>query len=362
MTAALLASPVNTRPTLRIDGRRHEAADELLQAMTVREALGGLSSLEITFRDFVSQPGAAPAFAFGDSRILKFGADIKAYAGDIAAPQEIFRGRISALECEADDAGAPLFTALAEDRLQSAHKTRRSRTFDNASPADIVRKIAADHNLTPVIGAGLDQPKTTFVQMNQSDLAFLRWLLARFDADAQVVGDELQASGRARNPRGEVELRLHDNLLSVRIVADLAGQTPETRSAGWDPASGSAVDGKATGGELGPGGGRTSASLVEQALGAGPREAIGHLGAMKQGEADLIARAAFSRRARRFLRASGRCAGNAALRVGATVKLKGVNPQFEGAYCVTAATHRYDQRTGYITEFAAESAFFGGGG
>ena len=48
--------------------------------------------------------------------------------------------------------------------------------------------------------------------------------------------------------------------------------------------------------------------------------------------------------------------------VGATVKLKGVNPQFEGAYCVTAATHLYDQRTGYITEFAAESAFFGGGG
>jgi uncharacterized protein len=360
MTQALTVSPVNTKPTIRISGQRYAVVDELLQSMMLHEATGGLASLELTLIDWVSRPRAAPEFAFSDSAILKLGAEIKAYGGDVQSPQELFRGRISAIESEASADGPPLITVLAEDRLQSARKARRSEIHEQSAPDAIIRKIAQRFGLTPVIGGGLDQPVCDWAQLNESDLAFLRRVLDLVDGDIQVVGGELQASLCARRPRGRVDLRLHDNLLSLRVTADLADQTREQRVAGWDAEAGASASFKATDGGLGPGSGRTGASFIEAALEPGRGEAAGHFGVMPQAEAEITAKALFSKRARRFVRAKGLAEGTTALRTGAWVTLSRVNPMFEGEYCVVEARHSFDQLTGYTTAFTAESAYFGG--
>ena len=137
---------------------------------------------------------------------------------------EVFDGHVTALEAEVGPSTAPLFTLLAEDRLFKARKTRRSRTFDEVTPADIVRTIAGDHGLTPEVRDGLDAPTGTWSQMNESDLAFLRRILDRFDADAQAVAGALQAGPRARDPRTTVILRLGEALVRARMTADLADQ------------------------------------------------------------------------------------------------------------------------------------------
>jgi uncharacterized protein len=361
MSSTLVATPLNTRPTLRFGSNAHAAADELLQTLEMREAVGGLSSMEMTFTDWgPAAHGQGVDFAFADGRILKLGTEVTAYAGSTAAPQEIFRGRISALECHAPQDGPPLISALAEDALQAARKTRRARVFDRSSPADIVRAIAAEHGLTPVLRDGLDQPVSDWTQMNQSDLAFLREVLERTDADLQVVGAELQAGPRSGPARNAVELRLHDNLLSVSVMADLANQPSEIRVSGYDPVAGESVAGHATDGRLGPGSGVTGPALVRRALGGTRAETIGHAEALTQGEADLLAKAVFQRRARQFVKVQGRAAGNPALRVGTHVTLERVSPIVAGTYIVTEAVHHFDQRTGYITRFCAESAYFGG--
>jgi uncharacterized protein len=359
MPAALLATPVNTRPTLRVNGQQNAIVDELLRGMIFREERGGLASLEVVLTDWLTRGGGQAGFAFGDGAVLKLGAEIRAYAGSTQRPQELFRGRVSALESSGQQDGPPLLTVLAEDRLHKARKTRRSRVFERMTPADLVRKLAGEHNLTPVI-RGLDRPSCDWVQANQSDLAFLRALLERFDADLQIVGDELQAGPVSSWSRGQVELRLHDNLLSVDVIADLADQATEVRTAGRDPASGETVRGSASSGDLGPGTGRTAAALLRQAMDVDKPETVAWNETMTAAEADLLARSVFQHRARRFVRATGRAVGNAALRVGAQVRLKRLNPLFEGPYIVSAATHRFGHGSGYITEFSAESAYFGG--
>ena len=42
------------------------------------------------------------------------------------------------------------------------------------------------------------------------------------------------------------------------------------------------------------------------------------------------------------------------------VEITGVGPRFENAYYVTHAQHRFHRSSGYITDFRAESAYFGG--
>jgi phage protein D len=194
------------------------------------------------------------------------------------------------------------------------------------------------------------------VQMNESDLAFLRRVLARVDADLQLVGDRLQVGPVADAPRATVTLMLGTTLMRARLTADLADQATAIRVGSYDPASGEAVSAEATSGRMGPGSGRAGATLLRETF-EDVREHIGHHGPMRQSEAQDIARAQFGRRARRFVRVDATARGNPAIRVGTQVTISGVNPFFENDYTVQEATHRFDLATGYLTDFIAEGAY-----
>jgi phage protein D len=73
----------------------------------------------------------------------------------------------------------------------------------------------------------------------------------------------------------------------------------------------------------------------------------------------VVAEAALDQRARRFVRAEGTAEGNARLRVGASVTLGGISPQFDNTYYVVRACHLFDMKQGYRTEFNAECAYLG---
>ena len=92
---------------------------------------------------------------------------------------------------------------------------RRTKLWQNSSIADIARSVASQLNLTPVI-TGLTDSLPVLVQFNESDLAFLRRLLARYDADMQVVGAEMHVSARKDVARGSIDLELHSQLRRVR--------------------------------------------------------------------------------------------------------------------------------------------------
>jgi uncharacterized protein len=212
--------------------------------------------------------------------------------------------------------------------------------------------------MTPVITA-LTAPVGTWAQWNESDLAFLRRLLGRFDADAQIVGRELHASPRGDVRRGSIELELHGQLARARIRVDLANQTTKLTTRGWNAAAGRSVSGTAT--QLthaGPGRGRDGAALLGELIGA-RAEHIGHVVVGTDEEAQAIAAAAFDQHARRLVQLEGVAEGNAQLRVGAHCSVTGVDRQFENTYYVVRACHRFDMREGYRTEFAAECAYLG---
>lgn len=344
------------RPTLRIDGNENEKADTLLQAMTLTEREGGLSSLALTFANWASRNDGSAGFAFEDEQVFKLGTEIKVYGGEVAGPTELFRGKVSAIEIGFDSDGPPRLTLHAEDALAKARLARRMQVYENQSVADIAREIAGRHGLTPVVSGLTDTG--TWVQCNESDLAFLRRLLARYGADCQVVAAELHVSPREQVRRNEIELRLHSQLYRVRAVADLSQQATELRVTGFDPSQGQAVAGTGSGAPLGPGQGRKGADRMRDVFGD-REEQMSHRLALTQNEARALAEAQFAARARSFVRVEGVAEGNPSLRVGSHVRLVDVSPRFDNTYYVLATTHRFDVRRGFETEFTAESAFFG---
>lgn len=357
--AALSQLPIfSARPTLRLDGQEDERLSLLIGAMAMDEREGGLSTLMLQLDNWVATGDGGAELAFGSGSRLRLGARLAVYAGDTAAPVEIFQGPVSALEMVCDHGRPPQLIALAEDALGAARQTRRSAVYTDMSPAGVVQEIAGNLDLTANV-SGLESPVATWAQVNETDLGFLRRLLGRFDADLQVVGDRLQVAPRSEVQRGSLELALYSQLSRVRVTADLAHQATSVSVAGWNAVDGQAVSADATAiGHAGPGSGRSGLDWLSQAMGQRP-DHLGQPAVATDDEARAVAEAALDQRARRFVRAEGVAEGNPRLRVGSHVRLTGVGAGFDNTYYVHRACHRFDLRHGYRVEFGAECAYLG---
>src|SRR6185295_12707644 len=106
-------------------------------------------------------------------RDLKLGTKIKLYSGDENRPREIFRGVVSSLEAEFPQEGPPEILVLAEDPLHKSRLARRTKVHDHLKLATFAKDLADKLGLTPRI-SGLSEDQGTHIQLNESDLAFLR--------------------------------------------------------------------------------------------------------------------------------------------------------------------------------------------
>lgn len=345
-------------PTVQIDGQFDDKVTAQLLGLEMCESEGGMSALELRFSNFGSFSDDLAGFVFEDGAILKLGAEVKVFGGEVSSPTEIFRGKITGLETRFPGNGPPDLIVLAEDSLQGARMKQRSKNWDITTLSDIVNQVAGNVGLTPVVD-GLSQTVGTQQQFLESDLHFLRRLLARYDADLQVVGSELHASPRAQAQRNTVELDMNSQLHEVRILADLSQQVSKITATGWDYQQGTAISATSQTTSFGPGSGKSGKDWLEQALSQRSVQ-LAQFTALDDSDAQALVDAEFAQRVRRFVVAHGVAEGNPTLRVGSYVKLNGIGPRFSNTYYTTSTVHRFDTATGYQTEFTAECAYLGG--
>lgn len=346
-------------PTVKIDGQGNDKVTAQLLSIEMREQEGGMSSLEMRVSNFGSYSSGLADMVFEDGSILKLGAEVLVYAGDASTPTEIFRGKITALEGRFPQDGPPDLVVLAEDALQTARMKRRTKNWDSTTLNTIAQQIATNLGLTPVL-AGLNTNIGTQQQFNESDLHFLRRLLARYDADVQVVGAELHASPISQAQRNSVEIDLNSQLREVRVIADLSHQVTQISATGWDYTQGQRISVTSSTSSFGPGSGQAGKDWLQQALGA-RSEQIAQYTALNAQEAQALVDTEFSERNRSFVVAHGVSEGNPNLRVGTYLKLNGLGQRFSNTYYTTATVHHFDTQSGYETRFRAECAYLGGG-
>lgn len=345
------------RPTVHVNGDVRPRVSSLLVAMDLTEHEDGLSALELRLTNVLGGPGQPGGFAFEDEQSIKLGDRIVVYAGVETSPTELFRGVVTGLEAEFPEAAAPTLVVLVEDALQAARMARRTKTWEQCRIASVAEEVASRIGVTPRVDGFLEDIGTQ-VQLNESDLAFLRRLLARNNGDVQVVGGELQVARRDRVRRGSVTLNLHSQLRRATVTADLAHQVTAVTVTGWDGARGQRVSGTCRSAARGPGSGRLGGELLRQAL-RERAEQIGHLAVADDAEARSLAEASYFDRQRRFVVVDGVADGNPAIRVGTHLTLGGLGPRFSNTYYVVRCRHRYDLMRGYETDFTGECAFLG---
>jgi hypothetical protein len=339
-------------------GQSYPLVQQNLVKMRMHEALGGLSSLELSFVDTVEEGGTSH-YAAGSGSPLELGAGVRLFAGphEVGAP-EIFDGQVTALEAEIREGQPPLITVLAEDRLFPARRRRRTRLFEQQKLGDVISTIAGDYGLTPEVRDGVDQTTRDWMQADETDLAFMRRILHEFDCDMQVVGNRLQVGRVAKDRRALVTLAVGDTLVSARITADIAEQVNTLKLGSFDPGAGEIVNASGDAAGFGPGSGSAGPDVLRDKFAAVTMH-LGREPPLTDSDGTKRAELEGQRRARTFVRVDGCAIGNGNLRVGSWVELAGVNPRFANQYAVREAVHRFDLSDGYRTDFIAESAYLG---
>jgi len=349
---------VSARPTFAVEGTvRADLAQDLL-GLRIEESTDGLYSCEATFANWGPLRDGQVGFPHFAEDTFDFGTALQV---DTLADEEmktVFEGRVTALESRVPDGRAPALTVLAEDRLQDLRMTRRTRTFEELSDADVARQVARDHGLQAEVD--VDGPThDVLAQVNQSDLAFLRDRARAIDAEVWVEGDTLRLQDRGRREAGDLALTHGEGLRSVRVRADLAHQQTDFTVSGWDVQAKEAIeetaDASALQRELN--GGQSGAAALEEALGARTQQMV-HTTPLTTDEARALAEASFRQHARRFVEARGVAEGDGRMRVGAQVELRGVGGRFEGGrYTLTEVVHSFDPERGYRTRFEAQRPY-----
>lgn len=354
----LLAAYVAT-PRLTVGGDDQPQFAENLLTLQVESDIVGMSRCVLTARNWGQRDGG-PAYLYDDRCLLDFGAELCVAIGPDGT--KVFRGLISAIAADYPSDSAAQVSVWAEDDLYDLRMTRRTRTFADSSLADIADTIAGEHGLQARVDVGRVQ-RSVAAQLNQSDLAFLRTLARREDAEVRLDGTDLHISRRPDRGAGEDAPRLTygGNLLSFRVRADLADQVSEVRATGWSVADKNSIDEACDAAELGSElGGLTSGSnILENSLGR-RIEPLVRAVPLESAEARALAKAAYLERARRFVTGTAVTGGTPQARVGGVVELAGLGRMFDGRYTVTRVRHRFDLATGLRTQLEVERPGIGG--
>jgi phage protein D len=353
MTEPLFASAA---PVFLVDGQvKGELARDLVR-LDIDEDTGGMKRLSARFVAQGPVPGATDeGLLYLDGRVFDFGKSLEVSIGPTQVARTVFKGVVSALEAVFREGSEPEVLVFAEDKLMQLRMTRRMKTYEHQSDADIARAIAGEHGLA--VEADAEGPTYDRVQQwNQSDLAFLRERARSIRAEVWISDDTLHFTTRDKRAGTELTLVRGNRLLSLDARADLAHQRTKVKVSGYDAAARDQIDEEAGGDAIQAeiAGGRTGPDILNQAFGERVSYRVREV-PLVSGEATDWARAEMLRRARAFVRVHGVTDGSPDMTVGSKVRLERVGQPFEGGgYYVTEVCHTYDLTDGFRTRFVAE--------
>lgn len=359
------AGIVAAEARIAVDGEERPALSQGLLSLSVEETTEGLYRCEARFGNWGAQ-GDRAGYLYFDREVLDFGKAFSVTLGSGAGEGEVFRGRISCLEAQYGRGTPPAIVVLAEDRAQDLRMVRRTRVFEDMSDADVFEQIAGEHGLQPEID--VEGPvHTLLAQVNQSDLAFIRERARWLDAEVWLDDRTLHVQPRTRRaPNGggdELVLEMDRGLLEFSVSADLARQHTSVVISGWDVLAKDRISIEAEESVLSNelNGDKSGASILDVAFGKRVDRLVHHV-PLTSAEAQGLAEASFRAQARRFVSGAGTARGDARLRVGVRVTLRGLGDLFDGSYYISESKHLFARHVdgGYTTELVVERPGLGG--
>jgi phage protein D len=269
----------------------------------------------------------------------------------------LFKGEVVAVEPSWTQDGLATYTIRALDQAQRLARGRKTRFFENKKDSEIAQTVGSDAQMS------VEADETTEVhpytlQRNESNLTFLKRLAARNNFQVTVDEGKLLFK-RANTQSGATNIKMGENLRSVKMAFNSMDQVKEVIVRGWDIREKKEIVGKASAGNIEKIGGGSDGSSLSSGLFGDSTAYITDVPVSSQAQADEVAKSEMNRLARQFAKGSCTVEGNDALRAGTTVKMDGLSSQHNGTYYIISSRHMVTPDSGYITEITFCSNTYG---
>ncbi len=262
----------------------------------------------------------------------------------------LIKGEITALD-PVFDSDYSYMSVRGFDPLYRLRFGTRLHAYTNMTDNAIVKYIAGKQKLTAIA----DAPTTKYdyiLQNNISDFDFLLGRAGRIGYEVLIQDSKLYFRKCQEGKSPVVEMTFGEDLqkFSARLRALTSGSRVEVR--GWDQKQDAAFSAVASNGsEISRmGGQRTGFAVTTAALPASPIT-LPYSGVVSPNDASSVAKAVYNAELNEFLEGDAACDGNPLIRAGVNVRFANLGGVFNGLYYVTGAVHKFDDESGYFTEF-----------
>ncbi|QJW34871.1 VgrG-related protein [Cellulosimicrobium protaetiae] len=349
----------SARLVVRVDGR--ELAADVAPLLTAAVVDARRDAPSVFVLDLSDEHGTVL-----DKAGIRVGStvDLSVQLAGSGGPTALLTGEVTSLEADLGPGGRRT-TVRGYDRAHRLVGRRRTATFVNVSPSDVVRKVARDAGVTvgtvDAVGEVLDH----VWQPNISDWDLLVRLADRYGATVGVRQGRLDfrlppessgapgAGASARRDPFVVEQGV--NLLALRATVSAASQVPRVEVRGWDRQEKQAVVGRA-------GAAARGAQVPGVAPGdlaakvAAPALVVSSTRYATAAQASAGAKGVADRLGSGFAEIEATVLGNPRIDVGRPIALVGCGEPFDGRYVVSAVRHEIGADLGYRTYLTVSDA------
>jgi phage protein D len=331
-----------TQRKIKVDGvELTPEIDGQVETVVVQDRLRMPDSFVLTFRDPKHSIISKAKISIGSEVVIESGAP------GVETPDELMVGEVTSIETEYDRLGSRA-VVRGYDALHRLSAGTNSRTFENTTYSDIVRKIAKEAGLN----VDLDMTTGTLdhvIQPNVSDLHFIYYLAGRCGYTVSVKKKTLsfKEPTRASSAPGlgeldgtnPLQLVWGQRLLEFRARISAVGQVNEVKVRGWDPKRQQAIIGQSRAG--------TNTAQVTTSVKSltntsrGRTFTISNQPMAEQGHADKLAAAVAEQIGSAAYEATALVVGSPKLKSGVAVSIAKVDPDLEGKWVITSARHEF---------------------
>jgi phage baseplate assembly protein V len=265
-----------------------------------------------------------------------------------AQPEPLFTGEVTAIEY-AHVAGAPREVRVrGYDMLHRLRKRQPVRAHVQVTLQDVARELVADLGLS-VEAAAPGPLWRQLMQHGQSDLDFLAELADRCGMYLVLRDGAL----RLMTLEGEGEplpLLLGESLLEATVEVNGDSACRVVSAAGWDPLRARHHSARTSQARQGR---RVEVEAPPSLLGSPGERALVNEMAEGDAHAEAVAQAELDHRSAREVVFTALAEGDARLRPGTRVEVRGITPAVAGRYVLTAVNHLLDVQRGFVSELSS---------
>lgn len=323
-----------------VDGKRLSTDYEgALRKIYINDRLDFIGSASLLFD--------ISAVVFDNDDTFVLGSEVSIHLGYKDDVEEVFVGEVTEFAPRFEEYNAPSMEVKIQTKLNELKKGHKCKSFENKTPASIIKDIVSKYDLTPDVEEF--GPENIYTeQYNLTDYDYITYLADKYGKFIYCYNNTVYVKTEISPTNDDVVLEWGKTLISARTEMDIKKQLSAVTATGWDVMKCEGFTATMKDVPLKIGG---DYCWEDNSRGYDPRkvEQLSSEDFADETDAMDVAKAVILKRSLQFQTCEAKTEGNYHIRPGNRITIKYLGKESDGEYLVSSVEHTFNVQEGYFT-------------